>query len=388
MLEPLLRFDAFAVTSICAYLVLWLITVASASPRDLAGRGFLRMALMLAATTLAYAASSIWIFIAGWFLTRLICFQSIPALPWIALVRGSIFVAGGAILMQTAGSEAAQLAAFAALAVAALLRKGVLPFHFGAGDAFESGSLPIVSLFINSHLGAYLVIRFAIPMLPAAALQILPVMGVFALIMAVYAAVRALSEARPRRVLGLLCEGQASFVLAGLANFNMEGLTGALVYWWLVAFAATGLIMVYRALETRTTEVELPRRYLGLGVHAPRFAAFFAICGLALIGLPGTLGFAAEDLLFHGALESHPLLGIALPLATALNAITVLRLFTILFLGRRAIHVPPIPDALPAERWALTSAVIVLVGAGLTPAWVIELREPTAHWIAGLLGLS
>ncbi|MBK7085452.1 MAG: hypothetical protein IPH53_12640 [Flavobacteriales bacterium] len=37
---------------------------------------------------------------------------------------------------------------------------------------------------------------------------------------------------------------------------------------------------------------------------APRLAVFFLIFGLALIGLPGTLGFIAEDLLFHGALNA------------------------------------------------------------------------------------
>jgi NADH-quinone oxidoreductase subunit M len=90
-----------------------------------------------------------------------------------------------------------------------------------------------------------------------------------------------------------------------------------------VAFAATAMLSVYRSLEVRNSEVESPQGYLGLGFHAPRLAVFFAIAGLALIGMPGTLGFAAEDLLFHGSIESHPLLGIGLPLATALNAITV-----------------------------------------------------------------
>ncbi len=120
----------------------------------------------------------------------------------------------------------------------------------------------------------------------------------------------------------------------------------------------------------------------------PGFAVFFAICGLALAGLPGTLGFVAEDLLFHGALESNPMLGLALPLATAINAITILRLLARLFLGRPANSVPAVPDARPPERWALTACSVFLIAGGLWPAAAIALRESAAEGIAAMLALS
>jgi NADH-quinone oxidoreductase subunit M len=183
----------------------------------------------------------------------------------------------------------------------------------------------------------------------------------------------------------LLCTSQAAFILAGLENRNVEGITGALLQWWVVAFATTGLVLIYRGLEARTTEAAAPAGLLGLGFHAPRLAVFFSLCAFALVGLPGTLGFVAEDLLFHGSLESHPLLGIGLPVATALNAITALRLFTTLFLGRRGVHTPPIPDATPRERWAFTAPVAFLIAGGLGPAVLVSLRSPSAAWIAALL---
>ena len=117
----------------------------------------------------------------------------------------------------------------------------------------------------------------------------------------------------------------------------------------------------------------------------PRFAVFFAVCGLALVGLPGTLGFCAEDLLFHGALLNHPLLGIALPLATALNAINIYRLFSRLFLGRSAESSAPFADAMPRERWVLTAAVLFLIVAGLMPGHIMERRSDAAHALAKLL---
>jgi hypothetical protein len=70
-----------------------------------------------------------------------------------------------------------------------------------------------------------------------------------------------------------------------------------------------------------------------------------------LVILPLTLAHAAEDLLLHGTLETHPHLGIfILPIVTALNAFHVMRLFTTTFLGQPVRAAQTITDALPRER--------------------------------------
>jgi NADH-quinone oxidoreductase subunit M len=248
----------------------------------------------------------------------------------------------------------------------------------------ESPMLPL-GLLLNGHLGAFLMLRFAIPLFPEVALPVLPILSIAALFTALYTAVLALSEKRPRRLLGYVTVSQASFLLAGLQDRNPAGVTGALVHWFVVAAATTGLYCVYRALEARYPALSSPAEFLGLSNSTPRMAVFFAICGLGLAGLPGTLGFAAEDLLFHGALNSNPLLGIALPLATALNAITIYRLFAMLFLGRAAAATPKLRDAMPGERWALSAVAVFLVANGLVPSILVSMRTPAAERIASIL---
>ena len=211
------------------------------------------------------------------------------------------------------------------------------------------------------------------------------VVSIWMLIAALYAALLALAESRPRRILGLLYASQTGFLLLGVTNATLQGITGALISWWVTALGITGLIAVYSSLEARTSEVASPSGFLGLGIHAPRLAIFFVICSLAIAGLPGTLGFAAQDLLVHSSLTVHPWLGVAVPLTEALNAITVLRLFATLFLGRRGIDVPPIPDAKMDERWALATVVIFLVAGGIAPGLFISLRAPTAAWLADVI---
>jgi NADH-quinone oxidoreductase subunit M len=108
----------------------------------------------------------------------------------------------------------------------------------------------------------------------------------------------------------------------------------------------------------------------------------FAIFGLALVDLPGTLGFCSQDLLIHGTLTSHLVTGIVLPIATALNAVTVFRLFARLFLGRRRTGFTHIADALPRERWILAAGVLFVVLGGVFPNMIVAQLSADADMVA------
>ena len=108
---------------------------------------------------------------------------------------------------------------------------------------------------------------------------------------------------------------------------------------------------------------------------------FFVVFGLALVGLPGTLSFCSQDLLIHGTLASHPLTGLLLPIATAMNAVSVFRLFTRLFLGKRRTGFTVMADALPRERWILAAGVLFVVLGGLFPTAIVALQSAQAETV-------
>jgi NADH-quinone oxidoreductase subunit M len=377
-------FDPLALTSIALYVALALVTLANTPKRDRESGQLVSLGCIVAGTLVAYSAASLPLFAAGWALTVLPYWIWMKTGPRIALTVGFFALITGAGLAFVDGAGA-RTATFGTLALAVLLRKGMFPFHSWVVNGLDQAPILPLGLLLNGHLGAFLMIRFAIPMFPDVASAALPLLSVVALVTALYAAVVALSEKRARRILGFLSVSQASFLLAGLQDRNTAGITGALVHWFVVAAATTGLYCVYRALEARYPAVSSPAGFLGLANSTPRLAVFFALSGLALAGLPGTLGFAAEDLLFHGALDSNPLLGITLPLATAFNAITIYRLFAALFLGRSAASTPSMQDAIPRERWALASVIVFLVVTGIVPGTMVALRTSTAEHIAALL---
>ena len=138
-------------------------------------------------------------------------------------------------------------------------------------------------------------------------------------------------------------------------------------------------------MEVRFNRSFTSDHFLGLSEYTPRLAVFFAVCGLSLVGLPGTLGFCSEDLLIHGTLVSHPQVGLLLPVATAMNAVSLFRLFSKMFTGTQRTGIQGVTDALPRERWVLAVIVLFIVGAGLIPNTIVSLRANAVREISQAL---
>jgi NADH:ubiquinone oxidoreductase subunit 4 (subunit M) len=62
-----------------------------------------------------------------------------------------------------------------------------------------------------------------------------------------------------------------------------------------------------------------------------------------------------------------------------MNAVSLFRLFSKIFLGARAGAVYGVTDAAPRERWVLAAIALFLVVAGLTPATIVGFRTPAAQ---------
>jgi len=343
--------------------------------------------VLLGATLLAYSTGNLLVLLGAWILS-VIPFSWTGWLrarkwrPLVALLTSSVAIALAIGLMTTRtgvssishlkGHSPGGAVAFALLIVAAIFRKGIIPAQAWVADAAESGPLVPTALLLNGHFGGLVVVKLIVPLFPETD-HLFPVLSYLAIATAVFVAIRALAENSPRRLLAFLALSQSACILSGLESRTAEGITGALVHWVVVTVSTVGLFGILRLLEVRFGENLSASKHLGLAEHAPRLAVSFAILGLTLVGLPGTLGFCSQDLLIHGTLTTHPLTGLLLPIATAMNAVSFFRLFSRLFLGKRRTGFTVMADALPRERWILAGIVLFVVLGGLFPnATVIE----------------
>jgi NADH-quinone oxidoreductase subunit M len=370
------------------------------TPATIAGILFL-----LGSTLLAYSTGNLLVLLAAWILSIIPFlwsgwFRARAGRPMASLLVSSLALAfaiglisarTGVISINTLkGQNPGGVAAFALLVVAVIFRKGISPLHAWVADAAETGPALPTALLLNGHFGALLVAKLIVPLFPRTD-GLFPVLSYLAIVTAIYVAIRALAENSPRRLLAFLALSQSACILSGLESRTAEGIAGAIVHWFVVAISTVALFGILRLLEVRFGENLTASKHLGLAEHAPRLAVSFAIFGLALVGLPGTLGFCSQDLLIHGALTSHPLIGLLLPIATAMNAISIFRLFTRLFLGKRRTGLTIMADALPRERWILAAGLLFVIFGGLFPNAIViqgtsgaELVHEAIHTAADL----
>lgn len=361
------------------------------------------MLFVLGSTLLAYSAKSLTVLLAAWILTIVPFFlpRWFGAESWrprLALLLSSAALALAIVLLaakghpmsidQLSGRSPGGMAVFVLLVLAVVFRKGICPAHAWVADAADGGPVVPTALLLNGHFGALLVAKLIVPLFPGTTRELFPVLSYLALATALYVGIRALTENSPRRLLAFLALSQSACILAGLESRTEEGMTGAFVHWFVVTVSTMGLFGILRLLEVRFGENLTASRHLGLAEHAPRLAVFFALLGLALVGLPGTLSFCSQDLLIHGTLMSHPLTGLLLPIAIAMNAVSVFRLFARLFLGKRRTGFTVMADALPRERWILTAAVLFVVLGGLFPNAIVALAPARAAAIEQVTTLS
>jgi NADH-quinone oxidoreductase subunit M len=274
------------------------------------------------------------------------------------------------------GESAVSAWATVPLMAAVLVRCGTVPVHCWVTDWFEHASFGNALLFMTPLTGVYAAVRLV---LPIAQDWVLHGIVVLSLVTAVYAAAMATIQREARRFFAYLFISHASLVLVGLELHGSISLTGGLCLWFSVILSLGGFGLTLRALEARFGRLALSD-YHGLYEHCPTLAVCFLITGLACVGFPGTIGFVSIDLVVDGAVETNPWIGFFVVAAGALNGIAVVRVYFLLFTGKR--HASTVALGIGIrERIAVLTLSALILGGGLYPQPGVSTRYEAAEAI-------
>lgn len=282
-------------------------------------------------------------------------------------------------LLNTPLPDKLEWAVFLLLFLGFAVKTPVFPLHTWLPLLALEGPVAVVALLTALKLGAYGLIRFAVPLAPGAAQDLhwlLAGLGVFGLL---YGAVAALAQTNLRAMLAYSSLSHVGLVLLGIASFNLQGTQGAVLQLLNFTLVAGGLFLVAGMLHQRLGSTDI----LALGGAArsmPLLASLFLFLGLASLGLPGTSGFPAELLILVSALRTHTGAGLAALFAMVVGAAYFLNLYRRAFLGpvERA-PVAGAHDLRPRELALLLVFAALILGIGLYPEPVLELTRPAAE---------
>ena len=380
--EAVLRIDTLSAVLLPFAAALWLLTVTVTPRASLDRRGLRRTALATLITLASFltesagvllllSVASVWTFLSA---------LADPAHRYqrrvVAVYLGVstlLFGAGVALLVSPgATSTTIETAGMWLIVVAALVRKGIVPFHAWVPEVFDHGRLGPAILFNAPQVGAYMTVVLIVP---RASPEMLRIIALLALGTAVYGAALALVQTSARRACGYLFMSQSALVMAGLDCTSVAALAGGLLVWLSAGLAFAGLARCVLVLEARRGRLDLTTFHGGYE-RMPLLANSFLCMGLACTGFPGTLGFVGQELLVDGAVDAFPVMGFAVVAASALTGLAVLRMYFSIFCGRSdpSAHSGLGLGLTPREAGTFVALVIALVGLGVAPRPLVDSR--------------
>ncbi|MFM9025058.1 MAG: proton-conducting transporter membrane subunit [Planctomycetaceae bacterium] len=261
------------------------------------------------------------------------------------------------------------------VAVAVMIRKGLVPFHSWYPALYGGGPLASALAATIPQVASYTAVRLLVGHADGVGPELVFLANA-ALVTAAYGAALAMVQRDARGLLGHLAMSQSAMVLAGIAATVPMELVGALAVWVSSGLALTGIGLVVWALESRAGRISIATLQ-GRFADAPALAGFFLLFGLASLGFPGTLSFVADDLIISGALGSQTHAGILVILTTVCSGIAVIRGWFRIFGGPVRADAPR-HEILPRERLVFTVLLAILVGLGLWPGPFVRSLDAVA----------
>jgi multicomponent Na+:H+ antiporter subunit D len=218
------------------------------------------------------------------------------------------------------------LAALAFLTVGLSLKLALFPLHQWLPNAYTHAPSAVTALLAATatKVAVYVLLRFYLSVFgQSAVFRTLPmqeVLVVLALAGMFGASAIAIFQRDLKRLFAYSSVGQIGYIVLGLSFNSQAGLTATIVHLFNhgVTKGAVFLLLGAAVLVTGGTTLS---RIQGLGRRMPLLSFGVVVCGLSLIGVPGTAGFVSKWYLILAAIEQGQWMVAFLIVASSLLAL-------------------------------------------------------------------
>ena len=257
---------------------------------------------------------------------------------------------------------------FGAFFLAFAIKVPLFPLHTWLPDAHTeaptAGSVMLAGVLLK--LGTYGMLRFCLPLFPAASRRFAPEIAVLAIIGIIYGALVAMVQTDLKRLVAYSSVSHLGFVVLGIFSFQAIAINGS-VFQMLSHGVSTGALFLVVGMLHDRRHTFLIREYGGLATAMPVLAALYLFVCFASAGLPMLNGFVGEFLILSGTFTVHAAWATWAAVGIIFSAVYLLWSYQRVFFGEiTQERNRTLPDASLRERSILfvMAAVILWMGIG------------------------
>ncbi len=269
-----------------------------------------------------------------------------------------------------------QLLMFAAFFTAFAVKSALVPFHTWLPDA-QRAAPTLAAVALGLKVGTYAILRFAIPLFPAAATDptVRSIILVLSVVAIVYGALLAMSQDDAKRMVSYSSISHLGFIMLGCFALTQQGVQGAVMIMVNHGITTSALFLLIGMLQDRGGTTSMAS-FGGLARVMPMFAVVFTLSILSTIGLPGTNGFVGEFLVLIGTFGEHPVLAVIATSGVVFAAVYGLRaLQRLLFEPNGSTTIAQMLDLSLRERAVMAVFAVAIIWLGFVPQAVLGRSE-------------
>ncbi|PPD03585.1 MAG: oxidoreductase [Methylobacter sp.] len=285
-------------------------------------------------------------------------------------------------LMETPVPYSLQTQVFPLLLLGFAVTAPLVPFHTWLSSATMEAPIAVATLLLGLKLSVFGILRYAMQLTPAAAVEYSWVLGILGGITLIYASLVAMQQTSLRRMLAYAGTGHTGLAIIGISALNVQGLQGAILLLLNFTVSASCLMLITGFIHARLGSSEAVHLG-GLAGAMPRLTGFFLLFTTVGLGMPGTSGFPAELLLIFGAMIAHPSLAITAVAGLVFTAAYTLPMLRRVFWGpARHPAITRAQDLKPRELAVLALPAVLALWLGFFPGTTLNLTKNAAEaWL-------
>jgi NADH-quinone oxidoreductase subunit M len=239
-------------------------------------------------------------------------------------------------------------------------------------EAPTAGSVILAGLMLKT--GAYGMLRFAIPLFPAASTTLVPAAMIIGVAGIIYGAIIAFAQRDFKRMVAYTSVSHMGFVLLGIYAGTRIALQGAIVEILAHGLATGALFLIVGMVQERTHTRDF-QRLGGLWETMPKLGGFTLFFALAALGLPGMGNFVGEFLVLLGTFQVSVPLAVVGTLGFVFSVVYALRLVQLSVLGPNENNWR-LPNLSAREVAILGILAALILWLGLCPQRVLNTASP------------